>query len=94
MIIDFYDANKLSNTNFSHSFLFAIYKIKDIDSIRRRISGRGRTTVTFAASATNISTVMNGANSRIMDRLFMDDDHSYDAIGTSVSGSSLFYFTD
>ena len=32
-----YDANNLSNTNFSYSFLFAISKTQDIDSIRKRI---------------------------------------------------------
>ncbi len=89
-----YDANKPSNTNFSYSFLFAISKTQDIDSARKRISGRGWTNIPFVASVTNISGVMNGANSRIMDRLFMDYDHSYDVVGMSVSGSSLFYFTD
>ena len=61
-----YDANKLSNTNFSYSFLFAISKARDIDSARKRILSGGRTTVTFAASATNISGVVNGDNSRTM----------------------------
>ena len=92
-----YDANKLSNTNFPHSFLFAISKTKDIDSIRKGILDGGITNanVNFAVSVANAPMIIiASANSRTMDPLFMDDDNPYDVVEMSVSGSSLFYFTN
>ena len=43
-----HDANKSSGTNLPHSFLFARYKAKEIDSARKKIPGEGGTNITFA----------------------------------------------
>ena len=86
-----FDANKPSDTNFQLSSLFASSNTNDIDSVRARIPGGGRTNITFAASATNTPTITIGSGNRTISHLFLDDDSIADDMGIRVSGSALSY---
>ena len=86
-----YDANQPSNTNFSLSPLFSSANTIDIDSIRKRIPGGGRTNITFAANATNTPTITIGSGNRTISHIFMDEDSTLDEMGIRVSGSNLNY---
>ena len=89
---DIYDANKPSNQTITLSPLFSSANTIDIDSVRKRIPGGGRTNVTFAASATNTPTITIGSGSRTIASMFMNDVNLADNIGIRVS-SSLSYGT-
>ena len=89
-----YGANKPSDTNFQLSPLFSSTNTIDIDSVRKRIPGGGRTNITFAASATNTPTIAFGSNSRVISHLFMEDSTiQSDELGIRVSGSSNFSYS-
>ena len=89
-----YGANKPSDTNFQLSPLFSSTNTIDIDSVRKRIPGGGRTNITFAASATNTPTITFGSNSRTISHLFMEDNTTQsDELGIRVSGSSNFSYS-
>ena len=87
-----YNANKPSSQgeNVSLSSLFSSTNTADIDSVRKRIPGGGRTNITFAASATNTPTITIASASRTISHLYMDEDGVADNLGIRAS-SSLSY---
>ncbi len=89
-----YGANPPSDTNFQLSPLFSSTNTIDIDSVRKRIPGGGRTNITFAASATNTPTITFSSNSRAISHLFMENRTTQsDELGIRVSGSSNFSYS-
>ncbi len=84
---DIYNANPPSNAQITLSPLFSSTNTIDIDSIRKRIPGGGRTNITFAANATNTPTITIGTTpvSRTINRMFMNDVTAADNIGIRVS---------
>ena len=89
---NFYNANAPNNQTISLSPLFSSSNSIDIESIRKRIPGGGRTNITFAASATNTPTITIGSGNQTISHLFMDDNTlSRDGLGIRVSGSAFSY---
>ena len=88
-----FNANQPSGANFSLSPLFSSSSNPtDIDSVRKRIPGGGRTNITFAANATNTPTITISSGSRTISHLFLDADNpGTDDLGIRVSGSNLNY---
>ncbi len=86
---DIYNANHPSNAQITLSPLFSSTNTIDIDSIRKRIPGAGRTNITFAANATNTPTITIGTTpvNRTISWMFMNDVTSADNIGIRVSSS-------
>lgn len=71
---DLYNANRPSNQLLNLSPLFSSTNTTDIDSIRKRIPGGGRTNITFAASATNtLSITIASRGTRTIAKLFMTE---------------------
>ncbi len=92
-----FNANKPNEQTFTLSSLFSSSNTNDIDSVRTRIPGGGRTNITFAASATNTPTITFGGSSggsRTIASLWLDEDQSVgdeDDMGIRVSGSNFSY---
>ena len=86
---DIYNANHPSNAQITLSPLFSSTNTIDIDSVRKRIPGGGRTNITFAANATNTPTITIGTTpvNRTINRMFMNDVNTADNIGIRVSSS-------
>ena len=84
---DIYNANKPSNAQITLSPLFSSTNTIDIDSVRKRIPGGGRTNITFAANATNTPTITIGTTpvNRTINRMFMNNVNVADNIGIRVS---------
>ena len=84
---DIYNANKPSNQTITLSPLFSSTNTIDIDSVRKRIPGGGRTNITFAATATNTPTITIGTTpvNRTIASMFMNDVTAADNIGIRVS---------
>ena len=71
---DLYNANRPSNQLVTLSPLFSSTNTIDIDSVRARIPGGGRTNITFAANATNAPSItIAGRGTRTIARLFMSE---------------------
>ena len=64
----------------------------DMESVRKRIPGGGRTNITFAANATNTPTITIGTTpvNRTINRMFMNNVNVADHIG--IRGSSGFNY--
>ena len=84
---DIYAANHPSNAQITLSPLFSSTNTIDIDSVRKRIPGGGRTNITFAANATNTPTITIGTTpvNRTINRMFMNNVNVADNIGIRVS---------
>ncbi len=84
---DIYQANLPSNQTITLAPLSSSTNTLDIDSVRKRIPGGGRTNITFAASATNTPTITIGTTpvNRTINRMFMHDQTSGDQIGIRVN---------
>ena len=76
---------------FPLSPFFSSSNTNDIDSVRARIPGGGKTNITFAASATNTPTITIGSGSRTIANLWMWNDGNEDRLGIRISGSNLSY---
>ncbi len=89
---NFYNANAPNNQTIPLSPLFSSTNAIDMESIRKRIPGGGRTNITFAASATNTPTITIASANQTIANLFMDDNTlSRDGLGIRVSGSAFSY---
>ncbi len=90
-----FNANKPNEQTFTLSPLLSSSNTNDIDSVRARIPGGGRTNITFAASATNTPTMTFGGSSggsRTIASLWLDEDPGdEDDMGIRVSGSNFSY---
>ena len=86
---DIYNANRPSNAQITLSPLFSSTNTIDIDSVRKRIPGGGRTNITFAANATNTPTITIGTTpvNRTINRMFMNDVNTADEIGIRVNSN-------
>ncbi len=86
---DIYNANLPSNAQITLSPLFSSTNTIDIESVRKRIPGGGRTNITFAANATNTPTITIGTTpvNRTINRMFMNDVNTADEIGIRVNSN-------
>ena len=85
---DIYNANRPNNQLLTLASLFSSTNAIDIDSIRKRIPGGGRTNITFAANATNPPTItIAGRGTRTIARLFMSENANSEFINPT-----LFYY--
>ncbi len=86
---DIYNANPPSNAQITLSPLFSSTNTIDIDSVRKRIPGGGRTNITFAANATNTPTITIGTTpvNRTINRMFMNDANVVDEVGFRVNSN-------
>ena len=82
-----YQNNLPSNAQITLSPLFSSTNTIDIDSVRKRIPGGGRTNITFAANATNTPTITIGTTpvNRTINRMFFNNQNVADMIGIRVS---------